>query len=86
LLSPTALCYNDPMTEQPTDKVLVTLRKERWQVEPGKTARQIMEELDLNPENFLTMINGQLTDDSTRLKAGDHLKLIAVISGGEHAA
>ncbi|HFQ95666.1 MAG TPA: hypothetical protein ENK30_03750, partial [Anaerolineae bacterium] len=39
-----------------------------------------------NPENYLTMINGQLTDDSARLKAGDRLKLVAVISGGSHAA
>ncbi len=74
------------MTEQSSEKVLVTLRKQQWQVEPGKTARQIMQELDLNPENYLTMINGQLTDDSARLKAGDRLKLVAVISGGSHAA
>jgi sulfur carrier protein ThiS len=74
------------MSEQTSDKVLVTLRKERWQVEPGKTARQVMQELDLNPENYLTMINGQLVDDSTRLKPGDHLKLVAVISGGSHAS
>ncbi len=66
--------------------VLVTLRKQRWQVEPGKTARQVIQSLDLNPENYLTMVNGQLTDDSVRLKAGDHLKLVAVISGGAHAA
>ena len=74
------------MTEQSSEKVLVTLRKQQWQVEPGKTARQIMQELDLNPENYLTIINGQLTDDSARLKAGDRLKLVAVISGGSHAA
>ena len=69
-----------------SQKVKVTLRKQQWEVEPGKSARQIMQELDLNPENFLTMVNDQLVDDSTRLKAGDHLKLIAVISGGSHAA
>jgi sulfur carrier protein ThiS len=45
-----------------------------------------MEELDLNPENFLTIRNGDLVDDSTRLLAGDHLRLVAVISGGDHAA
>ncbi len=74
------------MTEQSQTHVLVTLRKQRWEVEPGKTARQIMEDLGLNPENYLTMINGQLVDDSTRLKPGDHLKLVAVISGGSYAA
>ncbi len=68
------------------ENVLVTLRKQQWEVEPGKTARQIMEELDLNPENFLTIRNGDLVDDSTRLLAGDHLRLVAVISGGDHAA
>ncbi len=66
--------------------VVVTLRKQRWEVEPGQTARQIMKSLGLNPENYLTMVNGQLVDDSIRLKAGDHLKLVAVISGGAYAA
>jgi len=69
-----------------SEKVLVTLRKQKWEVEPGKTARKIMQELDLNPENFLTIRNGELVDDSVRLQAGDTLKLVAVISGGAHAA
>jgi sulfur carrier protein ThiS len=69
-----------------SEKVLVTLRKQKWEVEPGKTARQIMESLDLNPESFLTLRNGQLVDDSERLQAGDHLRLVAVISGGGHGA
>lgn len=67
-------------------KVLVTLRKQKWEVEPGKSARKIMEELDLNPENFLTIRNGDLVDDSVRLQAGDHLRLVAVISGGAYGA
>jgi len=65
-----------------SEKVTVTLRKQKWEMDPGKSARQIMEELDLNPENFLIIRNGELVDDSVRLKAGDHLKLAAVISGG----
>ncbi len=69
-----------------TEKVTVTLRKQKWEVEPGKSARKIMEELDLNPENFLTIRNGELVDESVRLKAGDHLKLVAVISGGSHGS
>ena len=69
-----------------SEKVTVTLRKQKWEVEPGKSARQVMEALGLNPENFLTIRNGQLVDDSTRLKAGDHLKLAAIISGGGYGA
>jgi len=69
-----------------SEKVLVTLRKQKWQVEPGQSARKIMKELHLNPENFLTIRNGELVDDSVRLQAGDHLKLVAVISGGAYAA
>ena len=68
------------------EKVLVTLRKQKWEIEPGKSARQIMKDLGLNPENFLTIRNGELVDDSVRLQAGDHLKLVAIISGGGHAA
>jgi sulfur carrier protein ThiS len=69
-----------------SEKVLVTLRKQKWEVEPGKSARRIMEELDLNPENYLTLRNGELVDDSVRLQAGDHLRLVAVISGGSYGA
>jgi len=69
-----------------SEKVLVTLRKQKWEVEPGKSARRIIEELDLNPENFLTLRNGELVDDSVRLQAGDHLRLVAVISGGSYGA
>ncbi len=68
------------------EKVTVTLRKQKWEVEPGKSARQVIQELGLNPENYLTIRNGELVDDSVRLRAGDHLKLAAVISGGSHAA
>ena len=69
-----------------SEKVLVTLRKQKWEVEPGKSARRIIEELDMNPENYLTLRNGELVDDSVRLQAGDHLRLVAVISGGSYGA
>ncbi len=65
-----------------SEKVLVSLRKQKWEVEPGQSARKIMEELGLDPESFLTLRNGELVDDSVYLQAGDHLRLVAVISGG----
>jgi len=63
-------------------KVLVTLRKQKWEVEPGQTARRIIESLDLAPANFLIIRNGEIVDEDTLLLAGDRLKLAAIISGG----
>ncbi len=67
-----------------TQKVLVTLRKQSWEVAPGQTARQILAALDLDPERFLLIRNGEIVWDDVRLEAGDHLKLAAIISGGDH--
>jgi len=67
-----------------TQKVLVTLRKQSWEVAPGQTARQILASLDLNPERFLLIRNGEIVQEDVRLQAGDHLKLAAFISGGDH--
>ncbi len=65
-----------------TQKVLVTLRKQKWEVEPEQSARQVLASLDLDPERFLLILNGEMVQEDAWLRAGDHLKLAAIISGG----
>ena len=64
------------------EKVLVTLRKQKWEVEPGQTARQILAALDVPAENVILIRNGEIVDEETLLRAGDHLRLAVIISGG----
>jgi sulfur carrier protein ThiS len=65
-----------------TQKVIVRLRKERWEVEPGQTAHQILLARHLNPERYLLICNGKVVDEQVVLQAGDELRLAAMISGG----
>jgi sulfur carrier protein ThiS len=64
------------------EKVLVTLRKQKWEVEPGQTARQILAALDVPAENVILIRNDEIVDEETLLRAGDHLRLAVIISGG----
>ncbi len=71
-----------PVSHLMTQKVLVTLRKQKWEVEPEQSARQVLASLDLDPERFLLILNGEMVQEDAWLRAGDHLKLAAIISGG----
>ena len=64
------------------EKVLVTLRKQKWEVEPGQTARQILAALDVPAENVILIRNSEIVDEEALLQAGDHLRLAVIISGG----
>ena len=65
-----------------SEKVKVTLRRQTWEVEPGKTARETVKELGLNPESHLIVVNGEMVTDDTILQPGDEVLLVAAISGG----
>ncbi len=69
------------MSEQ-AEKVKVVLRRQTWEVEPGITARQLLEHLNLNPESYLVTRDGELISDDTVIRPGDTIRLVAVISGG----
>nr|WP_290665277.1 MoaD/ThiS family protein [Ardenticatena sp.] len=68
------------MSEQ--EKVKVVLRRQEWEVEPGMTAKQLLQHLGLNPQSYLVTVNGELVSEDTRLQPGDFVRLVAVISGG----
>ena len=60
----------------------VIYRDKEWEVEGGKTVRQIIESLGLNPESVLATRDGKLIYEETVVKDDDTIKLLAVISGG----
>jgi len=65
-----------------TQKVLVSLRQERWEAEPGQSARQVLLARNLDPNRYLLIRNGEIVDEQVVLQAGDKLRIAAIISGG----
>ncbi len=62
--------------------IKVTYRDKKWEVFGGKTVRDVIQEVGLNPATVLAVRHGKLVLDSEILGEDDELKLIAVISGG----
>ncbi len=60
----------------------IRFRDKEWEVQGGKTIRQIVEELGLNPESVLAVKGKKLLNEETIVEEDDEIKLIAVISGG----
>jgi len=60
----------------------LTHRSQEWQVKAGMTVRDAILKIGLNPEAVLAVRDGQLTSEDTRIRDGDLIKLIAVVSGG----
>jgi sulfur carrier protein ThiS len=57
-------------------------RKQEWDLEGKLTVRQAIESVGLNPQSVLAVRDGELITEDTRLKDGDEIRLVAVISGG----
>lgn len=60
----------------------VILRDKEWEVRGGRTVREILEELKINPESVLAVRDGKLIHEETVVDEEDTIKLVAVISGG----
>ena len=65
-----------------SEKVTIERRRQKWEVEPGRTARETIKALGFNPESHLIVRNGEMVTDDTILQPGDEVLLIAAISGG----
>jgi sulfur carrier protein ThiS len=57
-------------------------RKQEWELDGKFTLRQAIERVGLNPEAVLAVRDGELITEDTRLRDGDEVRLVAVISGG----
>ena len=64
---------------------IVRLRKEEWEVPAGITVRDAMLKAGQDPQAVLALLDDKLVNEETILKAGDRLRLVAVISGGSIA-
>ncbi len=47
-----------------------------------RVLRKIMDELGINPEEYLVVRNGELLTGDRRIREGDKLKLLPIVSGG----
>jgi len=62
--------------------VKLILRKNEYEVRPGMTLLDALKKNNILPEGIIAMRNGELIEEDEILKEGDHIKLIAAISGG----
>ena len=63
--------------------IKLVLRKKEYELE-GKNlqVKQALRELDLSPEAYLLVRDGELLNENDLLRDGDIVKIVAVISGG----
>lgn len=60
----------------------VTYRNKEWELPGGMTVRDVIRKVGLEPELVLAVRNGQLLTEDVIVQEDDHVKLVAVISGG----
>lgn len=59
------------------------LREETYKVSSGMTVRAAMKKVGIQPESVIPTRDGDLITEEEILKDGDHIRLVAVISGGD---
>ena len=62
--------------------IKIKYRKQEWELEGKFTVRQAVEKVGLNLESVLAVRDGELVVEDTKLRDGDEIRLVAVISGG----
>lgn len=62
--------------------VKLILRDKEFEVKPGMALVDALKKNNIVPESVIATLNGELITDDEILRAGDVVKLIAVISGG----
>lgn len=65
-----------------TDSVRICLRDKEYRVKAGISVHHALKKIDVDPQAVLATKDGELITDDIILRAGDVIKLIAVISGG----
>ena len=68
-------------TEEPMFAKLI-LRDKEYEVKPGMALVDALKKNNIVPESVVATRNGEMITDDEILRAGDVVKLIAVISGG----
>ncbi len=71
------------MTQGKQEKTAtLKLRGKTYTVPAGLRIREAIRHIGLTPESYLAVRDGELVPDDERLRAGEEIRLIAVISGG----
>lgn len=71
------------MTEQSTrPTATLVLRDKEYTVPAGITVKKALRQIGIPAESVLPTRDGELITEDERLRAGDVIKLVAVISGG----
>lgn len=60
----------------------IIYRDKTWQMADALTVTQLLERLEVLPENVLVIRNGKLVSEDHPLSPGDEVKIVDVISGG----
>jgi len=56
--------------------------KKEIEIEENINVKQLLEKLGINPVEVVVVKNGKIVVEGEKLKDGDELKLISVVSGG----
>jgi sulfur carrier protein ThiS len=64
--------------------VRLTLHDKEYQVRAGMTVREGLLKIGIPPETVLSIRDGELITDDEILREGEHIRLVAVISGGTY--
>ena len=60
----------------------LTLRDQEYEVRSGMTIRAALLKIGILPETVIPTRDGELVTDNELLEEGEHIRLVAVISGG----
>ena len=60
----------------------LVLRDKEYEVKPGMALVDALKKHNIVPESVIAIRNGEMITDDEILRAGDVVKLVAVISGG----
>ncbi len=58
------------------------LRSQELEAKPNQTLNQALKSLGLQPEAYLAVLEGELITGDHVVRAGQVIKLVAVVSGG----
>ena len=65
--------------------ITMILRKQEFIIERETTVQQALKQIGVSPESHFALRNGELLTEDERLRDGDVVRVIAVISGGQSA-
>jgi sulfur carrier protein ThiS len=65
--------------------VKLILRDKEFEVRPGMNLLDALRKCEILPESVIATRNGEMILEDEILKDGEVIKLIAVISGGDHS-